>query len=1432
MQFTIRNLVTSPTTPDGWTVLYGPDATSTLVRQWIFYKFATGSETGSVSVTAAIAVTKLGRMYAFRNVKTTVPFVEGGGFGAGTVAAISAKTVITTNVERFAVSFVFVSDDNAVGSFTGETGGDWTETVAEFVTGLGNDGCIQLQGATMASASTISGGTYTMAAADQWGVRAFALKARAPVNGAASITDRDDTNNIYAMKKLYTGSSVHSDASDADGYTDINYVEFRLKTGGGTTRVAFRYTRGTNTFSITFGSASWVLDATSSASGSGNDLTVTWKFKSKWNAVEESGLNIEVYVIDSAGADATNTAQTSYVDVVTRLVTSSLTITNALDVGGALHVTGNLRYGNDPGSNTESSFYPPNAEINSVAAHDASDASKGTASISDGAFDISFTQPSGSTSYTYHIYVDYADASGTDADAVDGDTVTQYKVTITSSGIAGDSSGTVATLDAQAKTQTQLPYDRWCIAGYSLAYSFSSPVSTSDSNKRYAWSSTSGLSQSSQTNSFSVSAAGTITGTYTIQYQVIFTSSGILTDTSTNTVVTVAGAAKKQSDLPFGSWVASGGTISYTFAFPVSTTDSNKRYGLTSVSGLSQTLSSNTITVSAGGTVTGTYLSAWQIAVTSSGISTDTSGTVVTLSGNAKTQTQLPYAEWFNNSASVVFSFTSPVSATAGKQYVWSSTSGLSQTLQSNTFSASSGGTITGTYTIQYQVTITSSGISTDSSGTVATLGGNAKTQSQLPYTDWFTVGSLSYSFSSPVTATSTKRYVWASTSGMSQTLQSNTFTLSGTGTITGTYNIQYEVTITLTTNPVGCNVRADGGTWYPSPHSYSWTAGSSHSIEAQDPYTVAANQQQYVFSSWDQGIGAFNPKTITVPDSDTTYIATMTQQWYITITSFGIDGDSSGTVATLNGNAKTQALLPYSQWFNNGASCSYSFSSPVTATGTKRYVWSSTSGLSQTLQSNSFTVSTYGTITGTYVTQYYITVTSPYGSPTPTAWVDAGSSYATAVTSPDGSHECGGHRVDGGSLQAGTTYTFMNVQTPHSIEYVWSLIYVSITITSNPSGSGFVKVGGVACVTPFTFSWEVGTSHTLEALSPVSGVSGVHYVWISWSDLGAQSHSYTVPGSSQTVTANYKTQYYLTVNSAYGSPTGAGWYDSGSSASFSVTSPVNGPAGTRYVCTGYSGDASGPGTSSSITMDGPKTVTFNWKTQHQLTMAVSPSGGGSTSPAVGSYWYDAGSPVSIQATPAGGYTFSSWSGSGSGSYSGNSNPASITMNGPITETANFQSQVQFDFSVSINPTSGSVPQGGSVSATVTITLLSGATQPVSLSASGQPSGVTVSFSPASVTPTGTSTMTVQVGGSVTPNTYAVTITGTGGGKDQDSYLHPNCYGSFPAASTKICWRRSYAREQACCSSTLPSHSRAGWSRIHRIRNEKTMQGYSPRIEG
>src|SRR5262249_30509960 len=112
-----------------------------------------------------------------------------------------------------------------------------------------------------------------------------------------------------------------------------------------------------------------------------------------------------------------------------------------------------------------------------------------------------------------------------------------------------------------------------------------------------------------------------------------------------------------------------------------------------------------------------------------------------------------------------------------------------------------------------------------------------------------------------------------------------------------------------------------------------------------------------------------------------------------------------------------------------------------------------------------------------------------------------------------------------------------------------------------------------------------------------------------------------------------------------------------------------------RYVWTRWS-DNGAP--SHTVVPTTNTTYTATFRTQYYLTMTHGT--GGTVSPASG--WKNGGTEISITATPTNNaqvsYRFDAWTGSGPGSYSGTNNPASITMNGPITENASFiQNPVQ-----------------------------------------------------------------------------------------------------------------------------------------------------------
>jgi len=100
----------------------------------------------------------------------------------------------------------------------------------------------------------------------------------------------------------------------------------------------------------------------------------------------------------------------------------------------------------------------------------------------------------------------------------------------------------------------------------------------------------------------------------------------------------------------------------------------------------------------------------------------------------------------------------------------------------------------------------------------------------------------------------------------------------------------------------------------------------------------------------------------------------------------------------------------------------------------------------------------------------------------------------------------------------------------------------------------------------------------------------------------------------------------------------------------------------------------------------------------------------------------------------------------------GTSSLISVTVNNPL-----------FDFTLSLNPYSGSVIQGSSITTTATATLTSGPTTSVSFSCSNLPAGASCSFIPTSCNPTCTSTATVYTTDSIPVGSYSITITGTGG---------------------------------------------------------------------
>lgn len=202
----------------------------------------------------------------------------------------------------------------------------------------------------------------------------------------------------------------------------------------------------------------------------------------------------------------------------------------------------------------------------------------------------------------------------------------------------------------------------------------------------------------------------------------------------------------------------------------------------------------------------------------------------------------------------------------------------------------------------------------------------------------------------------------------------------------------------------------------------------------------------------------------------------------------------------------------------------------------------------------------------------------------------------------------------------------------------------------------------------PALYGWTPGTTHTVAALPVDVSDPNARYTFESWSDGGAVAHDILVPTSFTELTATYNAEYLLTTMAyAGGSVTTGGFWDAGQQTFVSAT-PDSGWRFSAWVGTGE-GSYTGNENPAAVLMNGPITQVAAFSPLFdELTMET--QGPGTVSPTSGPQ--ERGSTVQIQAFPDSGYVFLEWVGEGHVSYSGPDNPASVFMNGPITQRAIF----------------------------------------------------------------------------------------------------------------------------------------------------------------
>jgi hypothetical protein len=792
--------------------------------------------------------------------------------------------------------------------------------------------------------------------------------------------------------------------------------------------------------------------------------------------------------------------------------------------------------------------------------------------------------------------------------------VTQYAATFSQTGLSADATGTIVTVNGNPETYTQLPFTLWADCGSSVTYSYGSIVSSSVSGKQFKLSGITGPS-----SPITVTGSSTITGSYVVQYRLVFAQTG-LDSSASGTVVTANGNPKVYADFPYTLWVDSGTSVTYSYSSTVSSSVSGKRFRLDTVTG-----SASPITVTGPNNLTGNYKTQYYFTITS------------------PYDSPSPSSGWFDSGSGITEFVTSPVSGGSGVQYVctgWTGTGSVpaSGTASSVAFTITAASSITWSWKTQYQVTFDQAGVGSDFTGTVVSIDSVNYAVGGLSVSFWWDGSSShSFSFASPLIVGS-EQYSWSSTSGLS-TLQSGTLIVTASGSVVGDYVIQNQITfdhVGVSSDFTGTVVTIDSINYSLAqlPASFLWTMGSTHSFAFQSPLAVGVNAKQYVWTST-TGLSSQQSGSITV----STYgsiIGNYKTQYTVTFDRSGLDSSASGTVATVNGNPLTYGQLPYAIWADSSASITYYYNNVSSSTTGKQFILIGVTGLPSPIA-----VTGTMTVTGNYQTQYQVTFSQTgvgsdftgtvviidsnaytLSSLPVSFWWDSSSSHLFAFSSPlivnastqyNWASTSGLATLQNGSLSVtGPGSVTGNYATETKLQVTFSQNGLNLDFTGtviSVDGTNY-KVGDL----PAPFWWDIGSVHTFAYQSPlVVSPNGKQYVWTSTTGLSTlQSDSITV-STSGGVTGNYKTQYYLTLSSdpqGVASPSGAGWYDAGTNASINTVAFIDiVPGCSRYRFNGWTTtdmtEIQDPSRSpTTVVMDQGKTVTAEYAVQCRITFS------------------------------------------------------------------------------------------------------------------------------------------------------------------------------------------------------------------------------------
>ncbi|MCE4606823.1 MAG: hypothetical protein F7B59_05785 [Desulfurococcales archaeon] len=389
------------------------------------------------------------------------------------------------------------------------------------------------------------------------------------------------------------------------------------------------------------------------------------------------------------------------------------------------------------------------------------------------------------------------------------------------------------------------------------------------------------------------------------------------------------------------------------------------------------------------------------------------------------------------------------------------------------------------------------------------------------------------------------------------------------------------KIRVDIGTYPIGLPVIVDGVIYAPTKtgrNVFYWEPGSVHTVKIVERVHYTAPGARVVFNQWNTGETS---QQLTINVTNTiSIIGLYQQQYFIEITS---------PYGTPTGSG----------WYPEGARVNISVEKIVSIEPGVRAVFEGwTTGVTPESPSNFIYAFTPTMVKAKWNLEYFVNLTSNVkASMSGGGWYPKGKVVRVNVQDKVSRDNYTQLRFSNWNIINGNVV----LEKPENRQ---QLITVNgpITLEANYDTYYLVKVLSPYGSPPTPQYYKTGSEILVNLESPAQVSPGVRMVFEKW-DTGSRALPLKIIVTKpMTLTAIWKKQYKLFIDTKVPATKGDGWYDENSKATISAAKTVASKFGSKYVFEGWQGDYKSLSSTGSLLMDSPKHVTAVWEKSYSGT--------------------------------------------------------------------------------------------------------------------------------------------------------------------------------------------------------------------------------------